>query len=131
MSYIYSGCVPSEISSVCSKTKTVVSELSKHTDLNEEEIQNLRLILSELMINSCDHGNGNDSNKLISLTIKVDEESISLIVKDEGRGIKWSKDLACRRNLSASGRGLRIVCALTDDFTIKESEVMCRIIRKK
>lgn len=131
MSYIYSGCVPSEISSVCSKTKRVVSELSKHTDLNEEEIQNLRLILSELMINSCDHGNGNDSNKLISMTIEVDPDDIILIVKDEGRGINWSKEVACQRNLSASGRGLRIVSALSDDFTIRESEVRCRINRQK
>lgn len=130
MTYIYSACVPSEISSICNKTKAILGEMSKRTDLQLEELQNLRLILSELMINSCDHGNGNDCNKLISITVKVDDEEIVIVVKDEGRGIKYSQDMASKRNYTASGRGLRIVIALTDNFEINESEVRCSILRK-
>ena len=127
MAYLYFGTVPSEISKVCSSVSQIIRHLKSRCKLTEDCLWDIRLILSELMINGCDHGNMNDRNKLVTLELMVDQDQVRIIVKDEGGGIQWEK-AATADIQSCSGRGLRIVQALCDEMTVEDTEVRCALI---
>lgn len=125
MTYRYSGRVPSELSKVCAHVKEICAHIKAHTDIPQENLQDLRLILSELMINGCEHGNANDLEKMVFIDITVDGSMISIVVKDEGDGVLWDIDSCRKKNLTSSGRGLRIVHALAEKLLVKKTEVHC------
>ena len=127
MAYLYFGTVPSEISKVCSSTSQIINRLKSRCKLTEDSLWDIRLILSELMINGCNHGNMNDRNKLVTLELMVDRDLVRIIVKDEGGGIRWEKDAPADIQ-SCSGRGLRIVQALCDEMIVEDTEVRCALI---
>lgn len=126
MAYLYFGTVPSEIRKVCSSVNQIMTQLKLRCELTDDCLWDIRLILSELMINGCDHGNMNDRDKLVTLELMVDQDKVNMIVKDEGGGIFWQKDSPSDIS-SCSGRGLRIVQALCDEMTIKNTEVHCAL----
>lgn len=124
MVYRYSGTIPSEISSICHHTLRIIKEIDRHLTMDPANLQDIRLVLSELMINACEHGNGNNPDKLVSIDIAADDEAVTISVKDEGDGVCWEGP-CLKNNMKASGRGLMIVDALVEDLTLNKSEVHC------
>lgn len=129
MAYFYFGTVPSEISKICSSVEQIINQLKLRRRLSKDCLWDVRLILSELMINGCDHGNMNDRDKLVTLELIVEKDQIRIVVKDEGGGIQWQED-SSTDIYSCSGRGLRIVKALCDEMIVKDSEVHCALAVK-
>lgn len=127
MAYTYSGAVTSEITSICDLIGRITEALAD--DLNHEDLMELKLIMSELMINGCEHGNGNDRHKKVGLELRVTDERIDLIVSDEGEGIRYDRECCDPTALCCGGRGLRIVEALCDSFSIDKSQVCCTLYR--
>ncbi len=127
MPYIYTGNVVSEIATVSSLVADIIDKLSSRLD--KEQLMDLRLILSELMINGCEHGNENNRRKLVSLDLVVNPTAINLVVSDEGKGIGLDALEDHSSNLSCSGRGLKIVKALCDEFRIEDTHIYCTLYR--
>lgn len=124
MKYTYSCSVSSDITSVCDTVKKIVSDLGDK--LSYEKLMDVRLVLSELMINSCEHGNDNDRNKKVSIDVEADDEAVSIKVSDEGDGFDYRRDVKIDE-FSCSGRGLMIVSRLCEQVQVEKSTVSCII----
>ena len=84
----------------------------------EEDEYDLRLILSELLLNAVIHGNRGDGKKTVSVSLDIRNDVVYCAITDEGEGFDHHALLAglatehdCE---SEHGRGVRIVYALTD-----------------
>lgn len=95
-------------------------------DIIKDEILlfDIRLILSELIINSAIHGNKKDKCKKISVKLDVDKKSFRLEVTDEGNGFIFDKGAYDPLELKCSGRGLVIADGLSDEFYIDNNKVV-------
>lgn len=129
--FIYTESVPSEIRLVCKSVAYIIDQLHNRADLSEDQLMDVRLILSELMINGCEHGNGNNPDKLISVQVAVDEKRITFDVKDEGRGFVFDLANYDPHCLDSSGRGLKIVSSLCDMMSVQENRVVCVLSRHR
>jgi serine/threonine-protein kinase RsbW len=118
MIYKYRGSVPSDLSSVAVFLSKVTSQLNQVIE-DGSLLFDVRLIIHELVINGCDHGNRFDREKKVGLDLSVDSDRIVVQVQDEGTGIgdldldNDPKDLRC------NGRGLLIVSKLSDEMTVE------------
>jgi len=81
----------------------------------------VRLAMDEALSNALQHGNGGDAAQAIGLVVKVDGETVSLTVTDQGQGfeLKSVPDPTADENLTiASGRGLALIHAFMSKVTI-------------
>lgn len=131
MTYRYAGTVPSEIVTVCGLVHEQIDKIKESCQMDEESLMDLRLILSELMVNGCEHGNGNDRNKALFLSVNITADWIEIVVKDEGRGFTYVPSAPCYPSMSCGGRGLRIVHELVDEMIVEKNTVRCRLKRQR
>ena len=130
VTYTYSGAVPSEIASICGLVREQVEEMRRRCALDGDQLMDLRLILSELMINGCEHGNQNDHCKCVHLRLRVTENQIQIAVRDEGEGFVPNLEPTDERHhIDCGGRGLRIVSQLVDQMDVQKNEVRCTLYR--
>lgn len=89
----------------------------------EDLLQEVKLILNELVLNSAIHGNELDDEKKVELNIEIDKNSLKLKVADEGDGYTYDKSNYDPLKLMESGRGLVIVDGLSDEFSVNHNIV--------
>lgn len=89
----------------------------------EDLLQEVKLILNELVLNSAIHGNELDDEKKVELNIEIDKNSLKLKVADEGDGFTYDKSNYDPLKLMESGRGLVIVDGLSDEFSVNHNIV--------
>ena len=89
----------------------------------EDLLQEVKLILNELVLNSAIHGNELDREKKVELKLQIDNNSMKLLVKDEGEGFLYDKANYDPLKLKESGRGLIIVDGLSDEFYVNHNTV--------
>lgn len=114
------------------KLCSTIPEIQRHIDIelkefnryikDEELIFDLRLVLSELFINACEHGNNWNEEKCIKYQIEIDDNQVKLVVVDEGKGMAKIKPYD-GKSLDSCGRGLKIVRELTDELEMKNNMV--------
>jgi anti-sigma regulatory factor (Ser/Thr protein kinase) len=95
-----------------SLARAAVAELSEA--LLPEALEDLKLLATELVTNSCLHGDGGGP---ISLELELAAGVARLAVTDDGRGFEASVDAA--DPFAESGRGLFIVDALADRWGVE------------
>ncbi len=96
-----------------------VMDIAKSAGLSEDKFNNLSLSFSEAASNSIVHGNRKDPNKKISITVKVSDSQMKIIIKDEGKGFDIANvpDPTKPENiLKDSGRGIHIMRSFLDDL---------------
>lgn len=125
VAFYFSGAVGSEISAICQLIQKIIHEVDRSCAIANEDLMTLRLVLSELMINSCEHGNRNNRTKQVYLTLEVGEDRVHLIVSDEGEGFQMAQAQEDKGYLSCSGRGLRIVSRLCETMEVRGTTVEC------
>jgi len=121
---------PSEVYMVKSIIINIMDFLRSNLPLiNEEDLFDLRLIFSELLCNAVIHGNKNDSQKNVSLTVELDGNTVYSIISDEGYGFDYI-NLLSESNINNClyndrGRGILLVNALTDSmvFNVSGNEI--------
>ena len=124
MAYLYKANIKSNIKEMDNLIEKILIEFEGKLD--ESLLFDLRLILSELIINAMDHGNSWDESKFVFVSIVLrDKKELEIEVSDQGKGIK--EEISKKKELSSSGRGLVIVRNLVDEMSIKNSIVECRI----
>ena len=98
--------------------KEIKSFISK-----EDLLQEVKLILNELVLNSAIHGNELDEKKKVELKLEINKQAMKLIVKDEGVGFLYDNTDYNPLELKSSGRGLIIVDGLSDEFYVNRNIV--------
>lgn len=99
------------------EVNNIITRQFLKTGLCEDEIINLRLTLDELGTNAIRHGNGNDPEKMVTLTCKLLADHMSITIEDQGVGFKVEgvpDPTAKERILLPSGRGIFIARQLMD-----------------
>lgn len=116
MRYQYEGALQSDLHAISDLTGHLMVTLERFMR-DESTLFDVRLILSELLINGYEHGNRSNRNKKIYVTLKLEDADITLTVRDEGQGFVFDcndpLDPSC-----CSGRGLMLVQKLADSVRI-------------
>ena len=115
-------------SKVCEIKKHIDNELKEFSKLldDEELIFEIRLVLNELLINACEHGNKWDAEKCVDYEIIINKDYIKITVQDEGDGLREIEPYNAK-SLESSGRGIKIVKELTDDLVLENNKVIAII----
>lgn len=124
MRYIYDNIIFGDLNTIDNIVRNILCDITPL--LNEDLCFDIRLVLSELLINSHQHGNCYDCDKSIQLRIDLGEDCIDIFIKDEGTGQIIKRDCKKHREKS-NGRGLVIVEALVDVMTIENNIIKCKI----
>ncbi|WP_425800304.1 anti-sigma F factor [Desulfitobacterium sp. Sab5] len=67
--------------------RMLIASIGAQLDLSLNDIEELKVVISEAVSNAIIHGYGNRSEELVSLDIKYDEEALRITVRDRGCGI--------------------------------------------
>ena len=90
----------------------------------QEIFNKVYLCLSEAVCNSIFHGNNNDLQKSVRITLKIKRKRLLISVKDEGNGFKFNKliDPTNSENIrNEFGRGIFIIKALTESVCYRKN----------
>lgn len=128
MYYKYDEDIVGGLSEIDRTIKDVLKQINLIVD-DEDLLYDLRLILNELLINAFVHGNKKDLNKVMHLSLILDDIELKIKVKDEGRGVKEKDYCYNCSDLKNHGRGLLIVEKLTDSFFVEGNIVRCLLSR--
>lgn len=123
MNYIYKGTVCSDLETIRSfidKTIKTLGEIINNGDI----IFDIRVILNELIVNGALHGNECMITKCVSLTVKMNENKLTIEVEDEGNGINYNPTEYNPTDLKSWGRGLVLVNGLSDEFYVDRNRVV-------
>lgn len=127
MIYSYSGKVQSDLGEIKYFIQDRVEELDS-VILSREKLLDIKLIMSELIINSAIHGNHMDNCKCVYLDMSIKDHLMELYIKDEGTGIDYNIDQYDPEVLKDSGRGLVMVYGLSDEVVLRGDTVFVKII---
>ena len=89
-----------------------------------EEISEFKTIVSEAVTNAILHGYENDGKSLVTIHAKIDDQTVSMTVSDEGAGID---DLAramepmytSKPHMERSGMGFTIMESFSDSLSVE------------
>lgn len=101
------------------KAEPLLKEACKVCKLGIDDMQNLMVAVSEIILNSIVHGNKEDEEKNVYVKVEYDENNIVVTILDEGEGfdIDSLPDPTAEENiLNEHGRGIFIVRTLVDEF---------------
>lgn len=121
--YSFNGSVNSDLESVKTFLKNILEKLGTYIK-DEEMFFDIRLILNELIVNGVIHGNKKNSDKKVFVNMTIDENNITINVRDEGEGIDYDFTSYNVDEMRCCGRGLVLVDALTDDLILKKNEII-------
>jgi serine/threonine-protein kinase RsbW len=96
-----------------------LENISNEVKLEKTRVNNLLLSVNEAISNAMLHGNKLDIKKKVRISVHIDESSLSISIKDEGRGFDPEKvpDPTSPENIfKESGRGLYIMRTCIDDM---------------
>ncbi|MBD3392747.1 MAG: SpoIIE family protein phosphatase [Chitinivibrionales bacterium] len=108
-----------EIEKVCA---VILRDIDRN-GFSEQEIWSAKLCIHEIFINAVTHGNGNDRSKRVTVFYKVDADTFTVSVLDEGDGFDHQSlpDPKEEANLlKDGGRGLYFVRAYMDAVRFNE-----------
>lgn len=97
----------------------VLNNINKDFKLDEIKFVNLVIAVTEALINAIVHGNKNNPDKNVNISIGYDEKCLIMKIIDEGEGFILDSvpDPTERENiLKENGRGLFIMKSLVDNF---------------
>ncbi|MDW7695349.1 ATP-binding protein [Flammeovirgaceae bacterium SG7u.111] len=85
---------------------------------NDDIYGNIMVAVTESVNNAIVHGNQNNKNKNVHISLEVNEANINFIIKDEGKGFDPKKlaDPTAAENInSPGGRGIFLIKHLADE----------------
>ena len=122
MEFAYCSSLYSSLDSVKKSIDEILRELSKKIS-DEDDLFDIKLILTELIVNGVFHGNKCDLKKMVNIDISIIDQRIRIKVTDEGEGIDYNISSYDPLKLKSSGRGLVIVNGLSDELIFKDNSI--------
>lgn len=122
-----------QIPSLAENIRIVESFIDNAKDqysLDDDIYGNIMIAVTESVNNAILHGNQGNSDKNVSLTLKVDETLLLFTIKDEGNGFNYNSlpDPTSPENLNKpGGRGIFLMKHLADEVQFSD-EGRCVIL---
>lgn len=114
----------SEPSKVRNMVRCMLDFVDSHGPASEVR-EDLKLVFSELLYNAVIHGNKRDRSKIVLARLEAAGGHLRASIQDEGSGFDYHNALERARTEAAlqseHGRGMVLVCALTDNLSYNES----------
>lgn len=85
---------------------------------------NILLITQEIVTNAIVHGNQEDTSKEVTVTFDMNEEEITITIKDEGEGcppLPTKEEAQVLDYLSEDGRGLKLAVLMCKQIVIDKN----------
>lgn len=104
--------------------RMLIASVGAQLDLSLNDIEELKVVVSEAVSNSIIHGYANDSDKLVYLTIEQNPEALKIIVKDEGCGIpdvEQAMQPAFSTDPERMGLGFVFMQSFMDDLQVESA----------
>lgn len=122
MDYTYRGSICSDLGLVKKFVEDILEKLDEMID-NKDAMFEIRLIISELIINGIFHGNKYVESKKVQTVIELKSDKILIHVKDEGTGIHYDFESYNPCELKCRGRGLILVEGLSDELILDRNTI--------
>lgn len=100
-----------------------VNNICEFEEIDERHFGNILLTLTEGATNAIEHGNQSDVKKRVSIEYSFQENVLSFVIKDEGRGFDHSSipDPTLPENLEKlTGRGIFLMRSLADKLEFED-----------
>jgi serine/threonine-protein kinase RsbW len=113
------------------KVENLSNRISKKVSLSEGKSDNLAIVLTELVNNAILHGNKNQPQKKVTISVSYFDSYVKVSVKDQGNGFDPSglKDPRDPENIwKDSGRGIFLVKKLVDSVEFHPTEEGMEIV---
>jgi len=122
--------IPSNLEVIPTFISTLIERLKKFP-ISDEEIFDIRLSLSEALINAVKHGNRMNPGLSVEVRVEIKDKELTIRIKDQGRGFdfKGLPDPTKGENLNKGcGRGVFLVRQLMDkvEFFDRGSGIIMR-----
>ena len=101
--------------------ESISMRIAEAAGFSEEDIHKIGMAVREGVINAYNYGNQQDRSKKILMTVDLEPDRMIVRVLDEGKGFEITEvpdPLAEENLLRTSGRGLFLMRAFMDDFSV-------------
>ena len=98
---------------------TVSAAVLEHVHVVGDHLEHTSLAIREAAANGIEHGNGEGSNKRVDISIRIDGDLLTVVVRDEGEGFdpeKVDDPLAPENLLKPRGRGIFLTRRFMDSI---------------
>jgi serine/threonine-protein kinase RsbW len=115
-----------QVPSIAENIRMIESFIDNAKDrfhLDDDIYGNIMIAVTEAVNNAIKHGNAQDKDKNVSLSLSLDESMIRFVVKDEGQGFDYANlpDPTAPENIEKiGGRGIFLMKHLSDEVDFKE-----------
>jgi stage II sporulation protein AB (anti-sigma F factor) len=103
--------------------RVTVAAFVSQLDPTMDEITDLKTVVSEAVTNSIIHGYDGNSEGIVNISVRIEDDTVTLIIEDKGRGIE-DLELAkqplytSKPELERSGMGFTIMENFMDEFDV-------------
>ena len=107
------------------KAEQAARDLAVKAGFDEEETDRVAMSVREATVNAVLHGNQYDPQKRVTVAFEVTPESLSVSVRDEGKGLdpgSVPNPLAPENLLKQSGRGIFLIRAFMDEVRFRSMD---------
>ncbi|RFC55868.1 ATP-binding protein [Brumimicrobium aurantiacum] len=104
--------------------ESMVDTICKNHTVHEDNYGNILIAVTEAVNNAIQHGNSEDVNKNVVLSVRQNDKELSFVVQDEGAGFAFDNlpDPTAPENIEKeSGRGIFLMKSLADDVLFEEN----------
>lgn len=103
----------------------LVTDLARNAGFNEDDLMGISLAVRECLVNAVKHGNEFSELKKVRFQVLQAPNRITVKIGDEGAGFKLEDvpdPLAAENLMRGSGRGLFLIQAFMDEFSVRGLE---------
>jgi serine/threonine-protein kinase RsbW len=114
-----------------SKLDAFVDRITHRFMLTDEISDNIRLTLTEAVVNAIIHGNKEDATKKVSIILKKQRKQLAICVCDEGKGFNPDAvpdPTSIERLALCGGRGIFLMRNLSNRCNFKEGGTQVEMI---
>jgi DNA-binding response OmpR family regulator len=122
----------------------MLSSLFLYTPLNEDQIFQLTTAVREMGANAIEWGNRNQVDRPVTVTYRIDQEKVTIMIRDSGTGFDRTDlahaareddpaahlDVRESRGLRAGGFGIFMARGLVDDLQYNDAGNEVRLIKR-
>lgn len=105
-------------------TRLLIASVGAQLDLSLNDIEELKVAVSEAVSNAIIHGYRNDPNNIVYLDLNIDVNTLKIVVKDDGCGIadiEQAMQPAYSTDPERMGLGFVFMQSFMDDLQVEST----------
>ncbi|HWR51752.1 MAG TPA: ATP-binding protein [Bryobacteraceae bacterium] len=105
------------------EAETLVVDVARDAGFPEDELHKIGMAVRESIVNAVVHGNRYNRRKKVHLAVSTAGDRLAIRVGDEGEGFDMTSlpdPVADQNLLQQSGRGIFLIRAFMDEFSIRQ-----------